>query len=251
MRRISAKTILTKSGIPGADYCVNPYVGCAHGCKYCYASFMKRFTGHSEEWGAFVDAKVNAPDVLRKEVAKAGKGSVILSSVTDPYQPVEARYELTRKCLEVLLGSDCSVSILTKSPLVLRDLSLIRKFRDIEVGITITTDDENMRRAFEPNAPPVMARIQTLRRLCEMGIRTYAFVGPLLPMTPEILAERIGGYAGYVFISRMNYIAKTKTVYKRLGMEKWLDREYVDTIKTRLRKGLRDSCGQQDLFVRK
>jgi DNA repair photolyase len=209
---------------------------------------MKRFTGHQETWGTFVDAKMNAPDILKKEVEKSGKGSVILSSVTDPYQPVEARYELTRKCLEVLLGSDCSVDILTKSPLVLRDLSLIRKFRDIEVGITITTDDENMRKAFEPGAPPVMTRIRTLRKLHEKGIRTYAFIGPLLPMNPERLAEQIKSYAGYVFIDRMNYLSKTRGIYRNLGLDKWLDRGYVDTVKTRLRKGMKDIHGQQDLF---
>ena len=187
VKKIIARSVLSKSGIPGADYCVNPYVGCAHACRYCYASFMRRFTGHPEAWGSFVDLKVNAPDILRREVERAGKCSVILSSVTDPYQPVEARYELTRECLEVLSRAECSVNILTKSPLVLRDMSLICKFRDIEVGITVTTDDEDMRKAFEPGAPPVTARIRTLRKLHERGIRTYAFIGPLLPMNPEHL----------------------------------------------------------------
>lgn len=148
IKEIEAKSILTKSGIPGVDYCINPYVGCFHACKYCYATFMKRFTGHTEAWGSFVDVKVNAPDVLQKQLKNKVKGRVMVSSVTDAYQPIEAKYKLTRKCLEILLQNQFPVDILTKSPLVLRDLDLIKKFKDIEVGVTITTNDDKIRKVF-------------------------------------------------------------------------------------------------------
>ncbi|MBE0617498.1 MAG: radical SAM protein, partial [Proteobacteria bacterium] len=125
LREIHAKSILSRSRIPGATYCVNPYVGCAHACRYCYASFMKRFTGHAEPWGEFVDARVNAREVLERQVRRAPPGPVLLSTVTDPYQPAEERYRLTRAFLEVLLRSGFPVDVLTKSPLVLKDLDLL------------------------------------------------------------------------------------------------------------------------------
>ncbi|HOG47104.1 MAG TPA: radical SAM protein, partial [Anaerolineae bacterium] len=106
VREIQAKSMLQKSGLPGAQYVVNPYVGCVHGCVYCYARFMKRFTGHNEPWGRFLDARVNAPELLRRELARRRaplEGAVFLSSVTDPYQPPEARYRLTRGVREALL----------------------------------------------------------------------------------------------------------------------------------------------------
>ena len=141
VREIKAKSVLTKSGIPGIDYCINPYVGCFHGCRYCYATFMKRFTGHQEPWGSFVDVKVNAPAILPKQLARARRGNVLISSVTDGYQPIESKYKLTRQCLEVLLEYQFPVDILTKSPLVLRDMDIMEKFKEIEVGLTITTDN--------------------------------------------------------------------------------------------------------------
>lgn len=238
IREVTAKSILSKSGIPGADYCINPYVGCSHACKYCYASFMKKYTGHTEEWGSFVDVKINAPDILEKQLKRATKGSVIISSVTDAYQPVEAQYKLTRKCLEILLYHKLSVGILTKSPLVLRDIDLIKGFKDIEVGITITTDNENIRKVFEPNAPSVETRIDTLKKLHENGVKTYAFIGPVLPMNPEALCDRIRDYADYVFIDRMNYVSKTINIYKKLRLQQWLEKGFVEDVRKRLKRGL-------------
>jgi DNA repair photolyase len=110
-----AKTLLTKTGIEGYDYCINPYVGCEHGCRYCYASFMKCFTGHLEPWSEFVDVKVNAPEVLRRQLRRARKGSILIGTVTDPYQPAEKHYRITRGCLEALLERQFSVNILTRS----------------------------------------------------------------------------------------------------------------------------------------
>src|SRR5512139_923053 len=162
VREIFSKAILTKTAIPSFDYCINPYVGCGHGCRYCYASFMKRFTGHLEPWGEFVDVKVNAPQLLRKQLKRAKPGIVALSTVTDPYQPLEKIYKLTRGCLEALLENEFSVSILTRSPLCLRDLDLFKRFKEISVGFSITTDDEDIRRIFEPHSPSINSRIKAL-----------------------------------------------------------------------------------------
>lgn len=232
------KSILSKSGIPGIDYCVNPYVGCSHGCRYCYATFMKRFTGHSEPWGTFVDVKKNAPEVLRRQIGRVAGGHVMISSVTDPYQAVENNYRLTRQCLEVLVSHPGSVGILTKSPLVLRDLDVLKKLKEVEVGFTITTNNEEMRGIFEPYAPPIQSRIQALKTLHENGIPTYVFIGPVLPMDPEALSEKIRPYADSILIDRMNYVSKTRKVYLSRKLDEWLDYDFVDEIIERLKIGL-------------
>jgi DNA repair photolyase len=245
IREIQAKSILSTSGIPGADYCVNAYVGCTHACTYCYAMFMKKYTAHVEPWGRFVDVKMNAPALLRKQLRKAAKGNVMLSSVTDAYQPLEAKYRLTRQCLEILSEFQFPVDILTKSPLVLRDIDVIRRFENIAVGITITTDDERMRKIFEPHAPSIGVRIETLKKLKEQGMRTYIFIGPLLPMDPDRLAEKVALHIDYVLISGMNYPSKTIAVYKRLGITQWLEKGYTEHIITKLKKGL----GRKDIIL--
>ena len=232
------KSILSKSGIPGVDYCINPYVGCSHGCRYCYATFMKRFTGHTEPWGSFIDIKTNAPEVLHRQMRKAAAGHVLISSVTDPYQAIEEKYKLTRGCLEVLLPHQSSVGILTKSPLILRDLDLLKQFKEVEAGFTITTDDDEIRKVFEPHAPPIQARIQALKTLFEAGLKTYAFIGPLLPMNPEALSKKIRPYVHSVLIDRMNYASKTRKIYRLKKMDDWLDYDFVDEIIQRLELGL-------------
>ena len=181
INKIEAKSVLSKSNLPEAIYCINPYVGCLHGCVYCYARFMRRFTGHKEPWGKFLDIKENAVLVLEKELKKAKKGLVLLSSVTDPYQPIEKKYELTREILKILLKYQFPVSILTKSSRVLRDVDLLKKFHNIEVGITITTTIDSISKIFEPYSSIASERISTLQALNDSGIHTYAFIGPILP----------------------------------------------------------------------
>ncbi len=183
-REVYCKTALTKTGIPGFRYCLNPYVGCAHGCVYCYASFMCRFTGHKEPWGKFVDAKVNSPQVLEKQLQgrRALEGKMLLGSVTDAYQPAEARYGLTRSCLEVLIRyPSLNVDILTKSALVVRDLSLLQKLPRCSVGFSLTTMDEKSARVLEPGAPPPGLRLAAARQLGEAGIQVWVFIAPVLP----------------------------------------------------------------------
>jgi DNA repair photolyase len=188
-KEIEAKSILTASKIPGVDYVVNPYTGCRFGCIYCYASFMGRFAGGKtiDEWGSYVYAKTNAPQLLTKEITKIpnqGKGKeLLLSSVTDPYQGVEAKYQLTRKCLQVLANYKFEglVSILTKSDLVTRDIDLLKQLKHVSVGLTITSTNDDISRYFEKMAPGVTERLKALDKLNQAGISTYAFIGPLLP----------------------------------------------------------------------
>jgi len=198
---------------------------------------MKRFTGHTEAWGSFVDVKVNSPEVLQRQLQRKARGRVMISSVTDAYQPIEAKYKLTRKCLEVLLQYQFPVDILTKSPLVLRDLDLIKEFKDIEVGVTVTTNDEKIRKVFEPKAPSITARINTLKKLHNNGINTYAFIGPVLPMNPEALLENINPHVDSIIIDRMNYTSKTLKIYKRMNLSKWLEDGFIENIIQRLENG--------------
>jgi DNA repair photolyase len=188
-REIMCKSVLTKSGIDGVDYALNPYVGCGHACVYCYATFMKRFTGHTEAWGTFVDVKLNAAGVLKRQLRRARPGNINFGTVTDAYQPLEAEYGVTRACLEALAGWEPPITILTKSALVLRDLDLIRQLRDVEVAFTITTLDDRLRQRFEPGASPIPARLEALHTLAGASIRTWAFCGPLLPFLSDGEAE--------------------------------------------------------------
>lgn len=211
VKEITCKSILTKSGIPDVDYALNPYVGCSHGCVYCYATFMKRFTGHSEEWGTFVDVKVNAAAVLARQLARIGTNNITLGTVTDAYQPLEEEYGITRACLQVLIGYPGPITILTKSALVLRDLDLIRQLEDAEVAFTITTPDDDIARQFEPGASLVSERLDALRALASEGVSTWAFCGPLLPFLsdgePEIdalFAELSGAGVNYVLVDSLN-----------------------------------------------
>jgi DNA repair photolyase len=139
MREIKAKSILTKSNLPDADYVINPYVGCTHSCIYCYARFMKRFTGHKEEWGKFVDVKINAPELIPEKTLKYKNKFIFLASVTDAYLPLEIKYQLTRKILEKLIPLQPNLGVQTKSDLIIRDIDLLKQFKKCEVGITITT----------------------------------------------------------------------------------------------------------------
>lgn len=187
---VQAKTILTKSGLPGADWVINPYNGCLFGCMYCYAAQIARWKHPNEEWGTYLDVKINAPELLKEELAKLERklktknfGSVFFSSVTDPYVGMETKYKLTRKCLEVLadFGYGGSISIQTKSPLVTRDIDILKKLKDTAVGFTVTTLDDKVSCFLEVKAPPVSSRIAALKELHDSGISTYAFIGPILP----------------------------------------------------------------------
>ena len=185
------KAALSKSGL-SYDYTINPYTGCLHGCVYCYANFMRRFSGHLKDaWGSFADVKVNLIDVLAEELPKRPGGSVWLSSVCDPYQQPEAKYQLTRRAIQLLSEyPKFTISILTKNALVLRDLDLLKPMRDrVDVGFTITTFSEEARRIFEPHASPVKERIEAAKRLADAEVPTWVFFAPMLPYVTELQLE--------------------------------------------------------------
>lgn len=177
---IQAKTILTKTNLPGCDYVINPYNGCQFACVYCYAAQIARWKHPGEEWGSFLDVKTNAPELLKKELPKV-HGSIFFSSVTDPYVGLESKYLLTRRCLELLTNHPDLVSIQTKSPLVTRDIDLLKKFKKISIGFTVTSLDDQISRFIEPLAPAVSDRINAIKQLNTAGLHTYAFIGPVLP----------------------------------------------------------------------
>ena len=193
-----AKTILTKTNLPGCNYVVNPYNGCQFACMYCYAAQIARWKHPDEEWGSFLDVKINSPELLKIDLEKLEKkfksknfGIIWFSSVTDPYTGLEAKYQLTRKCLQVLVDFNYQgqVALQTKSPLIARDIDLFKKLKDVSIGFTVTTLDDKVTRFLEVEAPPVSDRIKAIKVLNNSGIHTYAFIGPLLPHFVNSKAE--------------------------------------------------------------
>ena len=182
-----------------SGYTANLYKGCTHGCVYCYAPSL---THDERRWGSYVDAKVNAPDVLERELRGLRRDQVFLSSASDPYQPVEAKYRITRRCLEVLARYGFPVSILTRSPLVLRDIDLLRSFEWVEVGMSITTVPV---RRFEPGVPPLRRRIDTLRKLHDAGLRTRVSLAPVIPGLMMVDLEELFEELNEAGVSSISY----------------------------------------------
>lgn len=177
IKEIQTNDYVTKSNLPFCDYVINPYVGCTHACKYCYASFMKRFTGHTEEWGTFLDVKRCMKPISGKKLT--GK-AVFLSSVTDPYNAAEKKFELTRDILTQLKEIDCTLYISTKSSLILRDLDLLKEQKNLTVAVSLNTLNESFRRAMDRGSS-VEERLNTLKTLHENGIFTVLFMSPIFP----------------------------------------------------------------------
>lgn len=204
---ISVEHILTKSKLPESAYCINPYVGCMHGCVYCYARFMRRFTKHTEPWGTFVDIKANSGEAMAKDLRRSpDRAAALLGSVTDAYQPLEKKHKVTRSTLTELVKHDFPISILTKSDLVLRDLDLLQRLTHCTVGFSISTLDERARRIFEPRAVSIARRLKAMRVLHDAGIETYAFIGPILPHITAIepIFRAIEGAADTVWGEALN-----------------------------------------------
>lgn len=181
IKEIDVNDYLTKSNLPASDYVINPYVGCPHGCRYCYASFMKRFTGHKENWGDFIDIKRCSKKI---DLDKISKKTVFLSSVTDCYNQYEEKYKLTRSILKQLINSDCYLSISTKSSLILRDIDLLKQLKNVTVSMSINTLNESFKNDMD-NASSIKERLNTLRELHNNGIYTVLFMSPIFPHITE------------------------------------------------------------------
>ena len=207
VREVTCKTALSASLLPGLDYSLNPYRGCQHSCAYCYVPNVLRIP--RETWGDFVDVKMNIPVVLSKELKKKKCGVVGISTVTDPYQPVEKKYKLTRYCLEQLLKYDFPVNIQTKSSLVVRDLDLISQFSDAEVMMSIATLNDDERQLLEPFSSSIDERLNVLRECSNVGVKTSVFFGPIYPtIAKEDILQIIDTFIEYgaseIMIDRLN-----------------------------------------------
>lgn len=219
------KSVISKSNLPIAGFTVNPYVGCAHACKYCYADFMKRFTGHKEQWGSFVDVKHWGE--IKNPQKYSGK-TIIVGSVTDGYHQCEMEFERTRKFLEELKGVDVNLIITTKSSLILRDLDLINEFPDPIVSLSINTLDEKFRADMD-NASPISERLETLKKFHEKGIKTVCFISPIFPEITDVfgIIDEVTDYVNYIWLENLNLRGGYKKVILDYIGENYSDLEMV------------------------
>jgi len=211
---ISCRTALSPSGLPGLTYSLNPYVGCEHGCAYCYSPSVLKDKQLAESWGRAVRVKRDIAEVLAFEVNHKNRGVVGVSTVTDPYQPIEKTVELTRKCIEILAQHDFPVSLQTKSDLILRDSDLIAP-KKFDVGVTITTMDRDLARLLEPGASPPDARAQVIEEFSERGVDTWIFLGPIIP---EINDDEKSLREVIAIAARSG----SKILYDRLNLRQWV-----------------------------
>lgn len=225
LAEISARTIITKSNLPAADFVINPYVGCSHACRYCYARFMKRFTGHEESWGSFVDAKVNAVALIPESSERYRGKSVFMSSVTDPYLPQERTYKLTRGILEKLVSLEPRLGIQTKSDLIVRDIDILTQFDNCESGLTITTLDDSVRKNVESGASSVSKRLTALKALHDAGLRTYVFIGPIMPGLTDwkAIIQETRPYTYFYMLENLNMSGSI-----RPSMMQWIAAKHPD-----------------------
>lgn len=237
VREIAVGKLLVPEG--RGHYYVNPYVGCMIGCPFCFVSeradFSRSLEGLPElPWGRYVDVKVNAAEVLQRDVKGLRRGFVRMSPIlTDPYQPLERHYRVTRRCLEILSRTPLVPAVLTRSALILEDLDLLRSFRRALVGFSIPSDDDRYRLIFEPGADPIPERLGALRRCHEAGLFTVAVIQPMLPMDPRRLAEQVAPYVRAVRIDRMYSTHLVRDLYAQHGLEGAMtDRFFDETRRT-------------------
>lgn len=202
IKEIQVKSILSKSNLPIGDYSANPYTGCTFACKYCYACFMKRFSNHSEEWGEFIDVKYWEP---LKNTQKYANKELFIGSVTDPYNPQERTYQRTRALLEELKDSGIKLHIATKSDLILRDLELLKSFKNLRISFSINTLDENFRKDMD-RAVPIKRRLEAMRILYNEGITTTCFISPIFPQITDVEAiiSEVQGYCHFIWLENLN-----------------------------------------------
>lgn len=221
IKEINVKDYLTKSNLPASDYVINPYIGCPHGCKYCYASFMKRFTKHDEEWGKFIDIKFCNKKI---DLKKIDSKSVFLSSVTDCYNKFEEKYKVTRNILEQLQYSNCDLTISTKSSLILRDLDILKNIKNLTVSLSVNTLNEKFKNDMD-SASSIKERLKTLKILYESGINTVLFMSPIFPYITE-WKEIINSTKDYIneyWFENLNL----RGMYKKDILD-YIEQEYVD-----------------------
>jgi DNA repair photolyase len=166
----------------GFEWTCNPYIGCTFGCAYCYAAFLPQAKRPPEEWGRWLTAKKNAAALAERQARRVAGQAVYLSSVTDPYQPAERSLMLTRGILEALVEHQPRLTVQTRGPLVVRDIDVLQQFRSVRVNVSVPTDSDEVRKQFEPKAPPLDKRWAALRELRAAGIPVGVCVTPTLPI---------------------------------------------------------------------
>lgn len=241
VRAVRASRVLVPEG--RGQYYLNPYAGCMIGCPYCYvddrADLSRALDGQPRHaWGRWVDVKVDAPEVLRREVRHLPPGPVRMSPIlTDPYQPLERTYRITRGCLEVLLEAGFSPVVLTRGARVVEDIDLLARFERAAVGLSIPTDDDAMRARFEPGADPVDARLDALARLHGAGLRTFVTVQPMLPMDPAALVARAAPFAHVARVDRMHGVERLRPLYEAAGCVEAMEDAFFERTGAALREG--------------
>lgn len=228
---VKCKNAISPTTLPGLRYSLNPYFGCEHGCIYCYSPSVFRDEKVAKAWGSFVKAKVNITDALSAQLKKLAKGTVGVSTVTDPYQPLEAKLRLTRACLEVLSKHGFPVSIQTKSALVLRDRDLIKP-QGFDVGVTITTLNRDLARRMEPRASSPDALAQVAEEFSLRGIKTWIFLGPIIPE----VSDGEGDITQVIDVARRT---KSKIIYDKLNIKPWV-LESMSTFLDEMKPGLKE-----------
>ena len=187
------------------SHTLQPYAGCEFSCVYCYVRELgvQRANPYRRAWSEWISPKINAPERLWREARRGALDGarVFCSSATDPYTPLERKLGLTRGCLEVMAAHPPDLLVVqTRSPLVARDAELLARIPGALASMTVATDDERVRRLFEPNAPGLGLRLEALARLRAAGVPTQAAVSPLLPCDPERLARRLEPLADRVVV---------------------------------------------------
>ncbi|MCA9983433.1 MAG: radical SAM protein [Anaerolineales bacterium] len=213
----AARSILTSTAgfLDGYDFSLNPYSGCTFGCTYCYAAFFSRDSARQATWGDWVQVKENALQLLRKQRRQPLQDKIIyMSSVTDPYQPIERKLGLTRQILQELLDyHQVRLVIQTRSPLVTRDIDLLSQFAHLQVNMTVTTDSEQVRRAFEPGCPGNNARLEAIQAVAAAGISSCVTMTPLLPVEdPAGFARAVAATGAGSFIVQPFHVTRGKFV---------------------------------------
>ncbi|WP_295154915.1 radical SAM mobile pair protein B [uncultured Brachyspira sp.] len=219
IKKIKTKNVITKSNLPVCDFSVNTYIGCTHSCKYCYASFMKRFTKHNEMWGEFIDVKIW--DKIKKTKKYAGK-ELFVGSVTDPYNPQEEIYERTRTLLTELQGSGVKLSIATKSDLILRDLDIIKTFPNARISFSINTLDKTFKNDMD-KAVSIDRRLAAMKKFYKAGIRTICFISPIFPGITDVKAiiECVKNQCNLIWLENLNLRGEYKAVIMDYIKEKY------------------------------
>jgi len=249
MEQVNAKSIFSPATgyiqRGGFDWSCNPYLGCSFGCKYCYAMFLPQNRRPREDWGRWFQAKTNAVELARKQAKKVAGQAIYCSSVTDPYLPAERSLRLTRGILEALLPHQPRLLIQTRGPLVVRDLDLLRQFEAVRVNVSIPTDSEEVRLAFEPKAPPLEKRWAAAAAVRAAGVPVGICVTPMLPLeNPVAFVARLAALRPDVLVAQDfhdsggGFGADTGTGARKLLAERhWTAEDYRRCVEQLRRRG--------------